>query len=173
MRNTSVWWFFVFFYWSTWQCHFCQEVFDLNHTTRYASQHIWCLSQARIKWEGCSRNGIRRRNGGMTEVERQLFWMGGAHPDGRCVFPLLSSLAQWKSRKGFGAGSPGCSRKKCCKTVVCVYFALFCGTVLLHFACLIFKILCVRCSKIYLPKHLETVVVNVGYRYHRITVSRK
>ena len=31
--------------------------------TGYASQHIWCLSQARINWEGCGRKGIRRKNG--------------------------------------------------------------------------------------------------------------
>jgi len=24
-----------------------------NQATRYVSQHIWCLSQARINWEGC------------------------------------------------------------------------------------------------------------------------
>jgi len=34
------------------------------NTTGYASQHIWCLSQARINWEGCVRKGIRRKNGG-------------------------------------------------------------------------------------------------------------
>jgi len=30
----------------------------------YASQHTWCLSQARINWEGCVRKGILRKNGG-------------------------------------------------------------------------------------------------------------
>jgi len=39
--------------------------FDLNKpTTGYASQHIWCLFQARINWVGCSRKGIRHKNGG-------------------------------------------------------------------------------------------------------------
>jgi len=28
--------------------------------TGYASQHIWCLSQARINWEGCGRKGIKK-----------------------------------------------------------------------------------------------------------------
>jgi len=28
----------------------------LNQAKRYASQHIWCLSQARINWEGYARN---------------------------------------------------------------------------------------------------------------------
>ena len=36
-----------------------------NHAIGYASQHIWCLSQARIKREGCGRKGIRVKNGGM------------------------------------------------------------------------------------------------------------
>ena len=43
---------------------------SLNQATGYASQHIWCLSQARIKWEGCSRKGIRHKDGGMMEVGR-------------------------------------------------------------------------------------------------------
>ena len=29
----------------------------------YASHHIWCLSQARIIWEGCARKSIWRKNG--------------------------------------------------------------------------------------------------------------
>jgi len=36
----------------------------MNQATGYAIQHIWCLSQARINWEGCSRKGIRHNNGG-------------------------------------------------------------------------------------------------------------
>ena len=35
-----------------------------NHATGCASQHIWCLSKARINWEGCARKGIRHKNGG-------------------------------------------------------------------------------------------------------------
>ena len=35
-----------------------------NHATGDASQHIWCLSQARIMWEGCDRKGIQHKNGG-------------------------------------------------------------------------------------------------------------
>jgi len=34
-----------------------------NQASRYAIQHIWCLSQARINWEGCGRKGIRRKIG--------------------------------------------------------------------------------------------------------------
>jgi len=40
----------------------------VNHATGYAHQHIWCLSQAGINWEGCARKGIWRKNGGMAEV---------------------------------------------------------------------------------------------------------
>ena len=32
-----------------------------HQATGYASQHNWCLSQARINWEGCVRKGIRRK----------------------------------------------------------------------------------------------------------------
>jgi len=50
------------------QCRLFQT-FTLNVfvcSTGYASQHIWCLSQARINWEGCARKGIWH----------QLVWMG-------------------------------------------------------------------------------------------------
>jgi len=30
--------------------------YGLNQVSGYTSQHIWCLSQARINWEGCSRS---------------------------------------------------------------------------------------------------------------------
>ena len=36
-------------------------------TTRYASQDIWCLAQARINWEGCARKGIRHKMVWMAE----------------------------------------------------------------------------------------------------------
>jgi len=42
-----------------------QKCEKLNQATRYASQHIWCLSKARINWEGCARRvHIWRKNGG-------------------------------------------------------------------------------------------------------------
>ena len=62
----------------------------LNQATRYASQLIQCLSQARINWEGCSRKGIRRKNVGMMEAGAPIVRMGW-HPDGLLVLlPLLS-----------------------------------------------------------------------------------
>ena len=41
----------------------------LNQAIGYASQHILCLSQARINWEGYARKGIQRENGGVAEME--------------------------------------------------------------------------------------------------------
>ena len=46
-----------------------------NQDTGYASQHIWCLSQARINWQGCSKRGIQRKNGGMRQVGQWLIRM--------------------------------------------------------------------------------------------------
>jgi len=53
--------------------HFCV---GLNQATRYASQHIWCLSQARINWEGCVRKGTRHKNGGDGRGGAPVSWMG-------------------------------------------------------------------------------------------------
>jgi len=36
----------------------------VNQASRYAIQHIWCLSQARINWEGCSRKASGVKLGG-------------------------------------------------------------------------------------------------------------
>jgi len=40
----------------------------MNQATGYASQHISCLSHARINWEGCAWRGIRHKMVGMAEV---------------------------------------------------------------------------------------------------------
>jgi len=45
-------------------CFYLINPYFWNQATGYASQHIWCLSQARINWEGCARKGIWRKNGG-------------------------------------------------------------------------------------------------------------
>jgi len=38
---------------------------------------IWCLSYARINWEGCARKGIRCKNGGDgRDGGHQFVWMG-------------------------------------------------------------------------------------------------
>jgi len=49
---------------STWDFALFECMLENNQATGYASQHIWCLSQARINWEGCARNGIWHKNGG-------------------------------------------------------------------------------------------------------------
>jgi len=54
--------------------------------TVYASQHIQCLSQARINWEGCARKGIRYKNRGMADVGAPISQDGLAvHPDCWCI----------------------------------------------------------------------------------------
>ena len=40
----------------------------INQATGYTSQHIWCLSQARINWEGCLRKDIGHKKWGMIKV---------------------------------------------------------------------------------------------------------
>jgi len=45
------------------------QLHSLNQTTGYASQHIWCLSHARINWAGCGRKGIRRGRKTMGDEE--------------------------------------------------------------------------------------------------------
>jgi len=39
---------------------------------------ILCLSQAKINWEGCGRNGIRCKNGEMMEVGAPVVRMGAS-----------------------------------------------------------------------------------------------
>jgi len=36
----------------------------VNQATGYAGQHIWCLSEARINWEGCGRKDIQHKKWG-------------------------------------------------------------------------------------------------------------
>jgi len=81
--------------------HLQQNFHIFNQATGYAIAHIWCLSQARINWEGCCRKGIRHKNGGMREVGRWLVWMEW-RPVGLSVFlPLLSSLAPYSPEEDF------------------------------------------------------------------------
>ena len=40
------------------------QMFSINQATGCVSQHIWCLSQAWINWEGCVTKDILRKNGG-------------------------------------------------------------------------------------------------------------
>ena len=55
--------------------------FIKNEATGYARQHIWCLSQARINWEGCSRNGTRRRSGELILCQNRpnIIWKQFVH----------------------------------------------------------------------------------------------
>jgi len=80
--------------------HF-RDLFPASHlASRYANQHIWCMSQARVNWEGCGRKSIWRKIGGrgMMEVGASMVQIGW-RPAGLLVhLPLLSSPCLIKSR---------------------------------------------------------------------------
>ena len=72
-----------------------------NKATGCASQHVWCMPQAMINWEGYGRKGIWRKNGGMMEVGRWLVRIEW-RPSGLSVcLPLLSSIAVWSPEEDF------------------------------------------------------------------------
>jgi len=79
----------------------------VNHATMYASQHIWCLFQARIKWEGCGRKGIRRKNG--DDAGGSLISPDGVAPSrmvsvsASVIFPCTIKI----QKTSYGTGSPG------------------------------------------------------------------
>ena len=62
---------------------------QINHATGYASQHIWCLSQARIKWEGCGMKGIQRKNRGMMAVGH---WLVPTDYDPKALEVIISHM---------------------------------------------------------------------------------
>ena len=98
-----------------------------NHATGYASQHIWCLSQATINWEGCGRNGIRCKMG--NERGGLLISPDGVAPSW-IVGVSASDISPYtiKSRRRFlvalaHLGSPGLRALKrlCVCVCVCVF----------------------------------------------------
>jgi len=62
-----------------------------DQATGYASQHIWCLSQAGINWEGCVRKGILHKMVGWHRWGHQLVWIVGASA---CVIFILLQKIQ-------------------------------------------------------------------------------
>jgi len=71
-----------------------------NQATQYVTQRTWCLSQARKKWEGCSRKDIRHKMMGMMEVKALILVRIGRCPAGLSVhLPLLSSPCTIKPRR--------------------------------------------------------------------------
>jgi len=50
----------------------------VNQATGYASQHIWCLSKARINFKGCGRKGIQHKNDG--DAVGSLISLDGVSP---------------------------------------------------------------------------------------------
>jgi len=95
--------------------------------TGYASQLIWCLSQAGINWEGCAREGIWHNNGGMAEMGAPISLDGVAvHPDCWCVCLYYLHFAPENPEDGemyllvpVHPGCPGPSPESC-KMVLCV-----------------------------------------------------
>jgi len=86
----------------------CSGNFKHEPTTGYASQHIWCLSQARINWEGCSMKGVSRKNGGMGMWVADLSGWSGAQPDCQCVCLCYLPLHHKVHKKiSSGTSSPG------------------------------------------------------------------
>ena len=85
-----------------------------NHATGYASQHIWCLFQAMIKWKGCSRKGIRRKIGGKMEIGGPLISSDAATPSKMVSVSATVSLPlhhklQEKISSSTGSSDPGVS----------------------------------------------------------------
>jgi len=70
-----------------------------NQATGYASQH-WCLSQARINWEGCARKGIGRKNS-VDDRDGGTNWSGwGGSPSGLLVcLPVFIFILHQKIQK--------------------------------------------------------------------------
>jgi len=98
----------------------------LSQATNYASQHIWCLSQAMINWEGCVRKGIWRKMVGMVEMGAPISLDGVAyHLDCWCVCLFYLHFAPENPEDGemylLLPAHPGCSRQspESCKMVVC------------------------------------------------------
>jgi len=94
----------------------------VNQATGYASQPIWCLSQARINWEGCARKGIRHKNGGNGKDGGPINLDGVAvHPDCWCVCLCYLHFAPENPEDGkmylLAPAHPGCPGQSGC---VCV-----------------------------------------------------
>jgi len=84
-----------------------------------------CLSQARINWKGCSRKGIRRKNGGTDEGGLLLGADGVAPTRTVGVSASCCHPKHHKVQKKFSSGtsSPGWSQRKGHKMVVVVVVA--------------------------------------------------
>ena len=122
-----------------WHLRLCYEhkrkCHTSNQATGYASQHIWCLFQGRINWEGCVTKGILRKNGGMAEVGAPISLDGVAvHPDCWCICLCYLHFAPENPEDGemyfLVLAHPGCpgqsseSHKRLCVCVcVCCTYA--------------------------------------------------
>jgi len=87
----------------------------------YASQHIWCLSQARINWEGCARKGIWHKNGTVMAEMGAPISLDGVHPDCWCVCHSAPENPEDGEMYLLVTAHPGCPRQspESCKMFVC------------------------------------------------------
>jgi len=88
----------------------------MNQATGYASQHIWCLSQARINLEGCARKASGIKMVGMVEVGAPISLDGMAvHPDCQCICLCYLHFAPENPEDGemflLVLANPGCPRQ--------------------------------------------------------------
>jgi len=98
------------------------------YATGYASQHIWCLSQARINWEGYARKGIWLKNVGDGRGGAPISLDGVAvHLDCWCVCLCYLYFSKENPEDGemyFLApahpGCPGQTPESCKMAVVCL-----------------------------------------------------
>ena len=83
-----------------------------NQGTGYASQHIWCLSQARIIWDGSVRKGILRKNGGDGTISLDVV---AVHPHCWCICLCYLHFAPENPEDGkmylLVPAHPGCPRQ--------------------------------------------------------------
>ena len=104
-----------------------------SQATGYASQCIWCLSQARINWEGCQ-EGHWHKNGGMAEMGAPISLDGVAGQSIRivgasaCVFILHQKIQKMAKCLLVPAppGCPGQSPESCKMVVSCMCLLLMC-----------------------------------------------
>jgi len=99
------------------QEHFAQ----LSVLSNTPEQHICCSFQARIKWEGCGKKGIRQKNGGEDGVS--LISPDGVSPSrmvGVSASVIFSCAIKSRRRFLLAQAHPGSPGKRSRKTVVCV-----------------------------------------------------
>ena len=89
----------------------------------HASQRIWCLSQDKVKWEGCGRKGIRRKKWGEDDGGGSLISLDKVAPvpmAGESASFIVPCTIKAEKKIFFGHGLSRVVPKKGCKMIVCV-----------------------------------------------------